>query len=100
MQYIIERERLNNVAFPILDEIYGVLSNKKDKTRYFDEYGDGRVHVRTRKKTGYILFSDFKKMKEELDLPQELWFEIFLDWFENRYGVRLDPELAWLSYSL
>ena len=100
MQIVIPKEKLNNILFPIFDEIYGVLNNEKDNTRYFDEYGEGRVHVRTRKKVGYILFKDFQKMNEFINLPSEIWFGSFIDWFHQNYGVKLDSELSWLSYKL
>jgi hypothetical protein len=100
MDFVIPKERLNNILFPILDEVYGPLDNSMDESKYFDEYGMGRVHVRTRKKVGYVLYKDFQKLIEELPLPLYVWFNTFIDWFYERYNVKLDPDLSWLSYQL
>ena len=45
MKIKISEKRLNEVCFPVLDEVYGILTTT-DNYRFFDEYGQGRILIR------------------------------------------------------
>ena len=98
MKYEISQDKLNKLGASILDDIYGPLHTEKDRNRYFDDTGRGKIHIR--KNIPYILFKDYQKMTSAIDATTDVWGLIIQYWFEERYGRRLFEEFAWLSYDI
>jgi hypothetical protein len=98
MKYEISQDRLNEIATPILDEVFGPLHPQGDKNRLFDDEGIGRIHIR--RNTPHISPKDFKRLISELDLPPHIWAKVIQHWMKERYDRDVIDEFAWLSYSL
>ena len=98
MNYEIKQDKLNHLGAYVLDGIYGPLHTQKDKNRYFDDNGKGRIHVR--KNIPHILFKDYQKMLSEINVDTNVWAQIIQHWFKDRYDRNLFDEFAWLSYEL
>jgi hypothetical protein len=98
MMYQISQDKLNELGASVLDDIYGPLHTEKDNNRYFDDNGNGRIHVR--KNIPYILFKDYQKMSSAIDVKTDVWANIIQYWLKDRYGRNLFDEFAWLSYDI
>jgi hypothetical protein len=98
MNYEITQDKLNHLGAHVLDDIYGHLHTQKDKNRYFDDDGKGRIHIR--RNTPHILFKDYKKMVSEIDVDTNAWGHIIQHWFNDRYGRNVFDKFAWLSYEI
>lgn len=98
MDYKIPQDKLFQLGKNILDEIYGPLHPQNDKNRLFDDNGKGRIHIR--KNVPYILFKDYQKMSEQMDVGTGLWGQIIQSWMNERYSRKLFDEFAWLTYEL
>jgi hypothetical protein len=98
MTYEITQDKLNHLGLSVLDDIYGHLQTQKDKNRFFDEDGKGRIHIR--KNTPHILFKDYQKMMSAIDVNTGVWAQILKHWLQERYGRNVFDEFAWLTYDL
>ena len=98
MKYKISQEKLNHLGSDVLNDIYGQLQTQKDPNRYYDENGKGRIHVR--KNVPHILFKDYQKMVEAIDVTSDIWGQIIQHWLKENYGRNQFDEFAWLSYDI
>jgi hypothetical protein len=98
MNYEITQDKLNDLGARVLDDIYGPLHTQRDNNRYFDDNGEGRIHIR--RNTPYILFKDYQKMALAIDVNNSVWGHIIQHWFKDRYGRNIFNEFAWLSYDI
>jgi hypothetical protein len=98
MKYEITQEKLNQLGSNVLDEIYGPLHTEKDRNRFFDDNGKGRIHIR--RNTPHILFKDYQKMVSAIEVNTGVWGHILQHWLKENYGRNLFDEFAWLSYDI
>ena len=98
MKYEITQDKLNQLGGNVLDEIYGELHTKKDNNRFFDDNGNGRIHIR--KKVPHILFKDYQKMVSQIDVQTNVWGQIIQNWLKEKYARNLFDEFAWLTYDI
>jgi len=98
MKYEITQDKLNQLGGNILDEIYGQLHTEKDNNRYFDDNGNGRIHIR--KNIPHILFKDYQKMVSQIDVETNVWALIIQNWLKEKYGRNIFDEFGWLTYNL
>lgn len=97
MDIKISQKRLNEICFPILDEVYGILTTP-NKTNFYDENGNGRIYVR--RKEPHIYFKDYKKIISELELNTYIWGLIIKDWIKDRNNINVNDEFSWLTWSI
>ena len=97
MKIKISEKRLNEVCFPVLDEVYGILTTT-DNYRFFDEYGQGRILIR--KKQPHIYFKDYRKISSELELDTHIWGIIIKNWIKENFNIDVKPEFVWLTWSI
>jgi hypothetical protein len=97
MTYKISQERLNEICFPILDEVYGVLTTK-DKIHFYDENGQGRIYIR--RKEPHIYFKDYKKLISELELNTHIWGLVLKNWIKENFNIKVEGEFSWLTWSI
>jgi len=97
MDVKISEERLNDICFPIIDEVFGVLSTP-DNYRFFDESGEGRILIR--KNQPHITFKDYRKLSSEIELNPYIWGVVLKHWLKQNFGVNVKPEFVWLTWSI
>jgi hypothetical protein len=97
MDIKISEDRLNEISFPILDEVYGIL-NTPDKTRFYDESGEGRILIR--KNQPHIYFKDYRKLSSIMDLQPHIWGIVIKNWLKQNFGINVKPEFVWMSWTI
>lgn len=96
MNIKISEERLNDICFPVLDEVFGVLTTP-DNYRFYDEMGNGRILIRKNK--SHITFGDFKKLMSSIELNPHIWGIAIKNWLKYNFGINVNDEFVWLTWS-